>query len=68
MPDADCEAHGQEKLLSDTPVFLAGKSWCATVHGVTKELDMTERLNNKSLNPQFHILRFNQLTVDCEAL
>ena len=25
-------------------------AWQATVHGVTKELDMTERLNNESNN------------------
>ena len=37
-----------------TPVFLPGKShgdrgpWRNTVHGVTKELDMTKRLNNSN--------------------
>ena len=40
--------------LQPTPVFLPGKShgdrgpWRNTVHGVTKELDMTERLNNSN--------------------
>ena len=34
-----------------TPVFLPGKShgqriWWARVHGITKELDTTEQLNN----------------------
>ena len=43
-----------------TPVFLPGRSngqeaWQATVHGVTKESDMTERLNNPYRNVPFWI-------------
>ena len=42
------------KRWRPTPVFLPGKSterrvWWARVHGVAKESDMTERLNNNNI-------------------
>ena len=44
-----------------TPVFLPGKSmdrgaWWVTIHGVTKELDTTEQLNNNWIVTKCHKL------------
>ena len=56
---------GQEDLLekgNDNPLQYSclgnpmdRGAWRATVHGITKELDITERLNNKQQNRQCRV-------------
>ena len=46
-----CQGDPPEKEMQHIPVFFVGnpmdrRTWWTTVHGVTKELDMTFQLNN----------------------
>ena len=62
MQEMSVQSLGQEDSLekgNDNPLQYSclgnpmdRGAWWATVHGITKELDITERLNNKQQNRQ----------------
>ena len=53
------EGNGNPLQYSHLGNPMDRRAWCATVHGVTKESDMTEQLNNNSETLKFKALIFS---------